>query len=126
MDTQQSVFAVYQAHLREGRLAYQYSPTAGKAVFYPRVVCPYTGETTLEWRVSQGRGTVYSNTVVHRRGEEPYNVTLIDMDEGFRLMSTVKDASGPVAIGAAVRLSGVGEDGDTLYPLFTLDTETPR
>ena len=55
----------YLAHLEKGELAYQFSPEAGKAVFYPRVLCPFTGSGKLEWRVSKGLGTVYATTVVH-------------------------------------------------------------
>ena len=54
----ESPLAVYQAHLDKGELAYQWSPEAQKAVFYPRVLCPFTGSNRLEWRVSAGLGTV--------------------------------------------------------------------
>jgi len=36
--TKESPLAVYQAHLDKGELAYQWSPQANKAVFYPRVI----------------------------------------------------------------------------------------
>ena len=81
----------YLEHLEKGELAYQFSPKAGKAVFYPRVLCPFTGSDKLEWRVSKGLGTVYSTTVVYPAKGDPYNVALIDCDEGFRLMSRVED-----------------------------------
>ena len=88
----ESPLAVYQAHLEKGELAYQWSPEASRAVFYPRVICPFTGSDRLEWRVSAGLGTVYATTVVHPAREgAPYNVALIDCDEGFRLMSRVED-----------------------------------
>ena len=48
---------------RRARLPGQ--PEAGKAVFYPRVLCPVTGSGKLEWRGRKGLGTVYSTTVVH-------------------------------------------------------------
>ena len=86
-----SPLATYNAHLEKGELAYQFSPAANRAVFFPRVLCPYTGSDTLEWRVSKGRGTVYATTVVHPAEGAPYNVALIDCDEGFRLMSRVED-----------------------------------
>ena len=89
---EQSPLAVYQAHLKKGELAYQWSPEAGKAVFYPRVICPFTGSDRLEWRVSAGLGSVYATTVVHPAREgTPYNVALIVCDEGFRLMSRVEE-----------------------------------
>src|SRR5882724_12569557 len=81
----ESPLAVYQAHLEKRELAYQWSPEADKAVFYPRVLCPFTGSDRLEWRVSAGLGTVYATTVTHPREGSPYNVALIDCDEGFRL-----------------------------------------
>lgn len=95
--------ATYQAHLEKGELAYQWSPAAGKAVFYPRVICPFTGSNQLEWRVSSGLGTVYATTVVHPRAGAPYNVALIDCDEGFRLMSRVEDIA-PEAVRIGMRV----------------------
>ena len=77
----------YLRHLENGELAYQYSPAADRPVFFPRVACPYTGNEDLEWRVSSGRGVVYATTTVHPASGDPYNVSLIDCREGFRMMS---------------------------------------
>src|SRR5206468_5405796 len=60
-----SPLATYISHLEKGDLAYQFSPAADRAVFFPRVICPFTGSDKLEWRVSKGRGTVYATTIVH-------------------------------------------------------------
>ena len=92
-----SPYATYLSHLEKGELAYQFSPAANRAVFFPRVLCPYTGSDKLEWRVSKGRGTVYSTTVVHPAEGTAFNVALIDVDEGFRLMSRVEDID-PMAV----------------------------
>ena len=100
----QSPLSTYLAHLEKGELAYQFSPGAGKAVYYPRVLCPFTDSSKLEWRVSKGLGTVYATTVVHPAEGAPYNVALIDCDEGFRLMSRVEDIDPmKVQIGQRVR-----------------------
>jgi len=85
-----SPLKTYLAHLERGQLAYQWSSAAGRAVFYPRLLCPSTGSDQLEWRVSKGLGTVYSTTVVHPPEGAPYTVALVDCDEGFRLMSRVE------------------------------------
>jgi hypothetical protein len=99
-----SPYATYVSHLEKGELAYQFSPAANRAVFFPRLVCPYTGSDRLEWRVSKGRGTVYATTVVHPAEGAPFNVALIDCDEGFRLMSRVEDvAPNEVKIGMRVK-----------------------
>jgi uncharacterized protein len=97
-----SIADTWDEHLARGEIAYQVDGE-GNAVFPPRVG-PY------EWRVSAGAGTVYATTTVHRRGEEPYDVSLIDLDEGFRVMSRVR---GGGEIGA--RVTVYFEDG---VPLF--------
>lgn len=116
-----SPLATYIAHLERGELAYQFSPSADTAVFYPRVIAPRTGAADLEWRVSQGLGTVYATTVVHPQKGDPYNVALIDMDEGWRLMSRVEDiAPTAVKIGMRVRFRvHPADDDEPPYPVFT-------
>jgi uncharacterized OB-fold protein len=103
----------YLAHLEKGELAYQYSPEAGKPVFYPRLLCPFTGSANLEWRISKGTGTVHATTVVHPAQGTPFNVALIDCDEGFRLMSRVEGiAPMEVKIGQRVRFRVHRPGGD--------------
>jgi uncharacterized OB-fold protein len=103
----------YLEHLEKGELAYQYSPAADRAVFYPRVACPYTGSDDLEWRVSAGRGVVYATTTVYPASGEPYNVSLIDCREGFRMMSRVEGiSSDDVRIGMEVALRIIPQSGD--------------
>jgi uncharacterized OB-fold protein len=118
--TAQSPLAVYEAYLEKGELAYQWSREANRAVFYPRVLCPYTGSDRLEWRVATGLGTVYATTVVHPREGTPYNVALIDCDEGFRLMSRVEEvAPEAVRIGLRVKFRVHRPGGDEPpYPIF--------
>jgi uncharacterized protein len=110
----------YIDHLERGELAYQFSPDAGRAVFYPRVLCPFTGSERLEWRISKGLGTVHATTVVHPPEGAPYNVALIDCDEGFRLMSRVEElAPDQVRIGQRVRFRVHRQGGDEPpYPVF--------
>ena len=112
-DQQDSPLKTYIDHLERGELAYQFSPTAGKPVFFPRVLCPFTGSDRLEWRVSTGFGTVYATTVVHPADGPPFNVALIDCDEGFRLMSRVEGIDPmQVKIGQRVRLAVNRPGGD--------------
>jgi uncharacterized OB-fold protein len=118
--TDASPYGTYLRYLREGKLAYQRSGSTGRAVFYPRVLCPETGEDTLQWQVSQGLGTVYSTTVVYPRKGDPYNVALIDCDEGFRLMSRVERVpADAVSIGMRVRCAVHAPAGEEdPYPVF--------
>ena len=117
---QTSPLASYLAYLEQDQLAYQYSPQCGRAVFYPRLVCPFTGSDSLEWRVSKGRGTVYSTTVVNPQQGQPYNIALIDCDEGFRLMSRVEGvAPEQVRIGMRVEFRTHRAEGEEApMPIF--------
>jgi uncharacterized OB-fold protein len=121
MPDAQSPLAAYIAHLERGELAYQFSPSLNAAVFYPRVIAPGTGAADLEWRVSKGLGTVYATTVVHPQQGTPYNVALIDVDEGFRMMSRVEDVTPrDVKIGMRVKFRVHPAEGDDPpYPVFT-------
>src|SRR5688572_20156383 len=113
-----SPLGTYLEHLKKGELAYQVTDD-GKPVFFPRAVAPQTGGR-LEWRVSKGLGTVYSTTAVHYKGEAPLNVALIDMDEGFRLMSRVEGIDAmQVKIGMRVKFRAhAGDDKQQPYPVF--------
>lgn len=80
----------HAAFLAEGRFMIQRSRATGVHVYYPRVAVPGTGDTDLEWVEASGKGTVYSTTVVRNKPPTPdYNVALIDLEEGVRLMSRV-------------------------------------
>ena len=119
---EQSPLGIYLEHLKKGELAYQVSTGDGTAVFYPRAVAPGTGSTRLEWRVSKGLGTVYSTTTVYAaKDQPPHNVALIDVDEGFRLMSRVEDIDPmQVKIGMRVKMRvHPGDDKQPPYPVFT-------
>jgi uncharacterized OB-fold protein len=115
-----SPLTTYLEHLEKGELGYQFSPEADAAVFYPRVICPFTGSDRLEWRVSRGMGTVHATTVVFPQQGAPYNVALIDIDEGFRMMSRVEDIPAlDVRIGMRVKFRVHKAEGDEPpYPVF--------
>ena len=119
---QDAPLKTYLDHLARGELAYQFSPEAGRAVFYPRMLCPFTGSDRLEWRISKGLGTVYATTVVHPIEGKPFNVALIDCDEGFRLMSRWKTsrrsryASGSAYTFACISLAARSRHSPSLFP----------
>lgn len=106
--------AEFRAFLSEGRFMIQRSKSTGEHVFYPRAVAPGTGARDLEWIEASGRGVVYSTTVVRKRPPEPsYNVALIDLAEGVRMMSRVEGVdAAAVTIGAAVQARIIDQDGE--------------
>ena len=114
--------AAYRRHLENGKLAYQRCADCSAAVFYPRVLCPVCGSGALEWRESAGRGTVYATTAVHSRDRDPRNVALVDLDEGFRMMSRVEGVPAEeVEIGARVSFEVRHRDEDEPVAVFVLE-----
>jgi len=113
----QGVEAQYRQALDEGRFLIQHCAGCDRAVFYPRMLCPHCGADKLAWTTPDGRGTVYSTTVVRRKPEAggDYNVALIDLFEGVRLMSRVEGVKpDAVRIGMGVRAQVIRQDGHGL------------
>ena len=112
----------YMRFLNEGRFMIQRCTDSGRYVFYPRVAEPVTGSTHLEWVEACGRGTVYSVTVIRQKPPTPsYNVALIDLVEGPRMMSRVEGiAPEAVHIGMRVKARIVRENNQ---PLVVFDPE---
>ena len=78
-----------------------------------------TGAPDLEWVPASGEGTVYATTVMRQRAPTPsYNLALIDLAEGPRMMSRVENiAPDAVRIGMKVR-ARISREGDTPIVVF--------
>jgi len=63
----------------------------------PTPYCPKCLSDQTDWQEVSGRGTVYSFIIVHQRYDPsfaedlPYNVTVVALEEGPRLVSNVVD-----------------------------------
>lgn len=122
------VQAAYHALLASGRFMIQRCADCRRPVFYPREVCPHCGGIRLEWTQPCGEGTVYAVTTVRRKADAggAYNVSLIDLDEGVRLMSRVEGlAVDDVRTGQRVRARVVVSNGVGLVVFDPLDSKGP-
>ena len=108
--------AEYRAFLEQGRFMIQRSRSTGRHVFYPRIAVPGTGEQDLEWVPASGNGTVYAITV-NRGRDATYNLALVDLDEGPRMMTRI-DGVETVPIGTKVTACIIQENGAPLV-VFT-------
>lgn len=93
--------AQFHAFLRQGRFMIQRSASTGEYVFYPRVAAPRSGASDLEWVEASGLGRIYSITV-NRTRTGSYNIALVELDEGPRLMSRIEGVE-TAPIGTRVR-----------------------
>lgn len=94
---------------REQRLVLPWCTGCEAPHWYPRGFCPTCLSEDIEWRPSDGRGTVYAVSVQPRPTEAaladrvPYAVALVDLDDGVRMMlQVVADDPFGVAIGDLV------------------------
>lgn len=103
----------FEAYLAEGRFMIQRARSTGEYVFYPKVMTP-SGASDLEWVEAKGTGTVYAITV-NRKREGSYNIALVDLDEGPRMMTTVVGVETlPIGARVAARI----EPGETPRIVF--------
>ncbi|MER7127588.1 Zn-ribbon domain-containing OB-fold protein [Streptosporangium saharense] len=117
----------YLDRLAEGVVPFQRCTACGAAVFHPRVLCPACGSTGLDWSHSAGLGTVHSVSVLFPRDAPPYPVVLVDLDEGFRVMSTVVDVPAErVRIGDRVRAHVEPDGPRVVFTVLAGDSEGDR
>ena len=82
----------FKNYMSEGKFMIQRCKSLNKFFFHPRVAFPGTGERDLEWVEVSGNGTVYSTSCNRRLPEKggDFNVSLITLDEGPRMMARVE------------------------------------
>lgn len=95
--------AQYAQALGEGRFMLQHCEECAATRFPPALVCRRCGSPQLAWRLSPGIGEVYATTTVRDRAGD-YNVVLVDLEGGARMMSRVDDiAPDAVRMGQKVK-----------------------
>ena len=101
--------------LREHKVRIQYSPSADRYIFYPRILAPGTLADDLEWREVSGAGTLYTFTVADRPTAPPWAdalpqlLAIVELDEGPRLSSELVDVA-PDALRVGMRVKAVFQD----------------
>lgn len=87
-----------------------------------RFACDECLSGELEWVEASGRGKIFSFVLVHQRYhpafETPYNVTLVELDEGPRLVSSV--------VGIADEEIKVGMPVEVEFESVTEEISLPR
>lgn len=92
------------------RLIIRKCRACGQYHFYPRDFCPSCFSFDVEWVKASGRGTVYSVTICHVPAQGfkdvvPYNLVLVELEEGPRMMSNIVDCpNDDITIGMAVEV----------------------
>jgi uncharacterized protein len=92
---------------------------------HPRPVCFACGSFDFTWEPMSGRGVLYTFTIVHNptlasfQHAVPYNVAVVQLDEGPYLVSNVVDcANDELSIGMALEVVFEIVDPATTLPRF--------
>lgn len=107
----------YLDYLHQGIISYQTCMSCSSAIFYPRTLCPQCGSQDLAMKASKGQGTIYASTNVQSRNGDGYNVVLIDLDEGVRVMSSLTECPRGDVIGKRVQLAVAPQEARTTATL---------
>ncbi|MGO4330654.1 Zn-ribbon domain-containing OB-fold protein [Cupriavidus sp. 2TAF22] len=119
----QGADAFYFGKLAQGSFVIPRCEDCRRWHFFPRVLCPHCGSDALAWHAPAGSGTVYSTTTV-RRPEGDYNVSLVDLDEGPRMMSRVAGvAPDAVRIGLRVQARVAQEAAGPLLEFIPMESQ---
>ncbi len=124
-------FAIYQDYLHRAELRLPFCPSCQRYIFYPRGFCPYCWGETVVWKRLQGRGRVYSYTIVNVSAlpefteKVPYIYAIVELEEGIKMPANIVDCEPEkVTVGMPVELS-IQERADVPEPDHTCWRESP-
>ena len=108
----------------EGKLLLRYCAQCKRFMTYSAEFCDNCLGSDLEWKAASGKGTVYSYVVMHQvlhpgfAGEVPYNVVVVETDEGPRLQSNLLGTSdADIKVGMRVEVE-CQQAGDVMVPYW--------
>lgn len=113
-----------------GRIVLQHclNHACRRAIFYPRVCCPYCQHAELEWREAAGTGRVISHSTIHRthhdgfNDEAPYVFAAVELIEGVLVYAQLPGApvDGESLVGRAVAADFVPHGPDRRMLVFRI------
>jgi len=109
---------------RAHALALQQCAACGRFRYPPRLVCPHCLSEEARWTPVGGRGRVYVSLIVHRpagaawEADVPYNLSLVELDEGVRMWSNV--------VGCDPDAVQIGDRVELTYDDVTPEITLPR
>lgn len=106
--------------LRQGRLMFQRCASCGHAWMPAREDCPNCLHDGYDWEAASGKGRLISWVVYHAAfnkafaGKLPYNVAVIELDEGPRAITNIVNPDDGMKADRPVELVVEEEDGVAL------------
>jgi uncharacterized OB-fold protein len=121
----------FDATLR-GELLLQHCGTCGRWTWPVKVRCIECLADDLRWEPASGLGTLYTFTLVHQivhpgfKDEMPYNLALVDLDEGVRVHTSIVGVpNDELRIGMRLRVVFVPASEEIAIPMFEPSPGSP-
>lgn len=115
----------FWAAARRHQLVRPRCEACGRSFFVPQAVCTHCLSENWRYEPSSGRGTVRSATISHRPPfpgiEAPYQLAVIELEEGWTMLSNIVDTVEAAPIGAPVKVTWLDVDDELTLPMFTLE-----
>ena len=115
----------YWEALRKHQLVIQRCLECQAFRHHPRPMCPECHSLKFEWAPVSGRGTVYTYAIVtqplhpHWADRTPYNVVLVELEEGIRIVSSLVDCPNEsIQIGMPVTVVFEDVSDEISLPMF--------
>ena len=109
---------------KQHKLLIQKCRDCGHLMLPPLPNCPDCLSTELEWVKSAGRGQVFSFITYHQawlagfREDLPYNVAIIELNEGVRFISNVTGPPESLSVGMPVSVTFDDVTNEVSIPKF--------
>ena len=117
--------ADFYGYCKKGELRFQRCDDCGAWRLVPRELCAECGSWAWQWALSSGKGEVFTFTVVGRAlhpafaDSVPYAVTVVEMEEGPRVLSRVADTPpDQLEIGMRVEVDFEAVSDEISLPVF--------
>ena len=117
--------AAFWEGCRKGKLLLQCCSSCATFRYPPQPVCATCRSVLFEWVESSGSGAVYSWTIAHHPvhpavvDRVPYNIVLVELDEGPRLVTNLVDVPGSgIHAGMRVKVDYSEVAGGFVLPVF--------
>lgn len=124
-----SSYEMYQDYLDRGELRLPFCSSCQRFIFYPRGFCPYCWGEQVEWKCLQGRGRIYSYTIVNVSAlpefteKVPYIYAIVELEEGVRIPANIMDCEQEkITVGMPVKLSIQERAGQKLVTFRSLNS----
>lgn len=120
-----SINKPYWDGLEQGKLLYQ-SCACGHRWLPARALCPNCLTSSWGWKQAHGRGKIISWVVYHTAHHDslkdklPYNVALVELEEGPRLLTNILPGDAALKVEGTVRLD-IDPAAAVKLPLFRIE-----